>query len=126
MASIVDMLANFMGNAPNTQSRQVMNEFVGGTGGQGYMPSAQASQMQQSQMQPMQPSTLGPANVYGNPGPIRTADNIGHGIPGPSPGRADAFLRQLFGKSTLPQAGTRGQMFADFPRSGYDPTQRRY
>ena len=119
--NLIEMLANAMGNAPNTLAKRTHDEFVGGSGGQGYMPSAQASPME-----PQPPSMLGPHDVHGNPGPIRTADNIGHGIPSASRGRGDAFMRALTGKPALPAAGERQQMFADFPRSGYDPTQRRY
>jgi len=32
----------------------------------------------------------------------------------------------LMRKPPLPAAGARQQQFADFPQSGYDPTQRRY
>jgi hypothetical protein len=35
-------------------------------------------------------------------------------------------MRMLLQKPALPAAGERKQQFADFPRSGYDPTQRRY
>ena len=114
--NLIGMLANIMGNAPNTASRQMHDEFVGGSGGQGYMPAARASPMQ-----PQQPSTTGPMG-----GPLQSADTIGHGIPPASPGRGDEFMRMLMRKPPLPAAGARQQQFADFPRPGYDPTQRRY
>ena len=115
--NLIDMLANIMGNAPNTASRQMHDEFAGGSGGQGYMRSAQGA----SPMQPQQPSTTGPMG-----GPLQSADTIGHGIPRASSGRGHAFMRALTGRPALPAAGERQQMFADFPRPGYDPTQRRY
>ena len=118
--NVVDMIANAL-TGGNIQKMKNTQRGFEQQGQGGVIPSAQASPMQ-----PKQPSLSGPADIHGDPGPIRTADNVGHGIPGPSPGHADAFLRQLFGKSTLPQAGTRGQMFADYPQSGYDPMQRRY
>jgi hypothetical protein len=119
--NLIEMLANFMGNAPNTASRQIRDEFAGGSGGQGYMRSAQASPMQ-----PQQPSTTGPMG-----GPLQSADTIGHEVPPASLGRGEDFMRALkrgLGgyAPSLPAAGERQQMFADIPRPGYDPTQRRY
>jgi hypothetical protein len=114
--NLIEMLANAMGNAPNTLAKQTHNEFVGGSGGQGYMPSAQASPMK-----PQPPSTSGPMG-----GPLQSADTIGHGVPPASLGRGQDFMRMLLQKPALPAAGERKQQFADFPRSGYDPTQRRY
>jgi len=114
--NLIEMLANIMGNTPNIASRQMHNELAGGSGGQGYMPSAQASPIH-----PQQPSTTGPMG-----GPLRSADTIGHGIPRASLGRGNAFMRALARQPALPAAGERRQMFADFPQPGYDPTQRRY
>ena len=114
--NLIEMLASVLGNRPNTVSRQISDEFAGGSGGQGYMRSAQASPMH-----PQPPSTTGPMG-----GPLQSADTIGHGIPRASSGRGDAFMRALLQKPALPAAGERQQMFADFPRYGYDPTHRRY
>ena len=114
--NLIEMLSNVLGNRPNTVSRQISDEFAGGSGGQGYMRSAQASPIH-----PQPPSTTGPMG-----GPLQSADTIGHGVPRASSGRGDAFMRALLQQPALPAAGERKQMFADFPRYGYDPTQRRY
>ena len=111
---IVNALKHFMTGGNLAASQDEMNRFAGQ--GQGIIPGAQASQMP-----PTQPSTLGPLG-----GPLRSADTIGHGVPRASPGMAQDFMRKLFGQQALPQAGTRQQMFADFPKPGYNPTHRRY
>jgi len=114
--NLIEMLAKIGSAATGSGLGRVPSELAGGSGGRGYMSSAQASPMPVQQ-----PSSSGPMG-----GPIQSADTIGHGVPRASLGRGDAFMRALTGKPALPAAGERQQMFADFPRYGYDPTQRRY
>jgi|TARA_R110000787_G_C13188792_1_gene422730 hypothetical protein len=114
MAGFLDMLgmvpgalANTMTGGNNAKSFNLMEEIERQGGGQG------ESSIASSIMQPQQPSTLGPLG-----GPLRTADNVGHGVPPASSGKADAFMRALLGKQALAQPGQRQQRFADFPQQG--------
>ena len=118
--NVVDMIANALTGGNIQKMKNTQRDFEQ-QGQGGLIPSAQASPMQ-----PQPPSTLGPMG-----GPIQTADTISHGVPRASLGRGEDFMRllkrRLGGQApSLPEAGARQQMFADFPRPGYDPTQRRY
>jgi len=113
--NVVDMIANALTGGNIQKMKNTQRDFEQ-QGQGGLIPSAQASPMGVQA-----PSTIGPAG-----GPMQSADTIGHGVPRASPGRGDAFMRALTGRPALPAAGERQQMFADFPRPGYDPTQRRY
>ena len=117
--NIADMIANVLtgGNIQKMKNTQQAFEQQGS----GVIPAAQGAQMEVQT-----PGTLGPMG-----GPIQTADTIGHGVPRASLGRGEDFMRLLKrglgGQApSLPEAGARQQMFADFPRPEYDPTQRRY
>jgi len=112
--NIVEMISNALtgGNIQKMKNTQQRFEQQGG----GVIPSAQGAQMEVQT-----PGTLGPMG-----GPIQSADTIGHGVPSASLGRGEEFMRMLMRKPPLPAAGARQQQFADFPQSGYDPTQRRY
>ena len=119
--NLIEMLGKIVANSAGAGIGGIPSELAGGSGGQGYMRSAQASPMQ-----PQQPSTTGPMG-----GPLQSADTIGHGVPPASLGRGEDFMRALkrgLGgyAPSLPATGERQQMFADIPRPGYDPTQRRY
>jgi len=121
--NLIEMLSNVLGNRPNTVSRQMHNEFVeGGTGGQGYMPAAQASPM--AVRAPTIPDSTLPRPEYTaqspNPfpmtTPIRSADNT-PGVPRAARGVIDQYLSQLRGEKR-PMPGTRLQRFANIPQPG--------
>ena len=114
--NLIEMLRKIAAGSTGAGVGGIPSELAGGSGGQGYVPSAQGAQMEVPT-----PGELGPMG-----GPIQTADTIGHGVPRASLGRGDEFMRMLMRKPPLPAAGARQQQFADFPQSGYDPTQRRY
>jgi hypothetical protein len=119
--NLIEMLRKIAAGSTGAGVGGIPSELAGGSGGQGYVPSAQGAQMEVPT-----PGELGPMG-----GPIQTADTIGHGVPRASLGRGEDFMRLLKrglgGQApSLPEAGARQQMFADFPRPGYDPTQRRY
>ena len=102
-----DAMANTMTGGNNARSFDLMKQIENQGAGQGQTSIADA-------IMPVQPpSSSGPMG-----GPLRTADNVGHGVPGASPGGIDAFMRALMQKKALPQAGVRQQMFADFPQQG--------
>lgn len=132
--NLIEMLANFMGNAPNEASKREHDDFVR----RGYLGSAQASPMGVRQPTIPDSNLLRPEYSDESPNPfpmtgraLEGPDTIGHGVPRGSAGRGEDFMRALkrgLGghAPSLPAAGERQQMFADIPRPGYDPTQRRY
>lgn len=125
--NLIEMLANAMGNAPNTLAKRTHDEFVGGSGGQGYIPSAQASPM--GVRQPTIPDSNLPGPQYTKPqyteqspnpfpmtGQLRGADNT-PGIQSPALSKIDQYLSQLRGPKK-PMPGTRPQQFANLPQQG--------
>ena len=117
--NVVDMIANVLTGGELQKMKNTQQAFE--QQGSGVIPAAQGAQMEVQT-----PGKLGPMG-----GPIQTADTIGHGVPRGSRGRGEDFMRALkrgLGgyAPSLPASGERQQMFADFPQSGYDPTQRRY